>query len=156
MKGGRVSDETVMLVGQLGRRGLSLRGIAGRARISKTSVYRLTKRISWEQHPVQPICIETEKITTGRRTEHGVHLVAAPEPQARQAKADDEEKSGLGQFRTYLIRNRIMCPVRPQQAAKQQIVCLTVQDSEESELDEAEAHVRRMPIASKLYDHVEF
>jgi hypothetical protein len=158
MRGRRVSDETVMLVRELRRRGFSLRGIARRARISKTSVYRLTKGISWERPPVQPICIETEKIATGERTQQGVHLIAAPEPQARQAKTDDEEKSELDQFRTYLIRNRIMCPPppRPQHAGQQQIVCLTLQDSEESELDEAEAYVRRMPIASKFYDHVDF
>ena len=35
-------------------------------------------------------------------------------------------------------------------------MCLTVQDKEESELDQAEAYVRRMPFASKVYEHIDF
>jgi hypothetical protein len=35
-------------------------------------------------------------------------------------------------------------------------VRLTVQDKEERELDQAEAYVRRMPYASKVYECVEF
>jgi hypothetical protein len=33
---------------------------------------------------------------------------------------------------------------------------LRVQDKEESELDQAEAYVRRMPFASKLYESIDF
>lgn len=158
MKGRRISDETARIVRELRRRGLSLRKIAQRARISKTSVYRLTKGISWEQHPVQPELAQADQILERGRPEQAVRPIALPEPQVPRAKMGtlDEEKSGLDQLRVCLMQNRILCPVRPEQAAKQQSVCLTVQDSEESELDEAEAYVRRMRFASKLYEQVDF
>jgi AcrR family transcriptional regulator len=102
MKGRRVSDETIVLVRQLRRRGLSLRGIARRARISKTSVHRLTKG--------------TERIATGDRTGQAVRQFAAPGTQVQGAKIDDEGKSELDQLRAYRaqfdqnrLRNTKLC-----------------------------------------------
>jgi hypothetical protein len=151
MRGRRISDETAEVVRELRRRGVSLRGIARRTKISKTSVYRLTKDIPWEHHSVQPTCI-----ATGERTEQAAHLFTATRPQVPPAKMDSQEKSGLNQLRAYLTQNPILCPVRRDQAQNQRYVCLRVLDSEEAELDEAEAYVKRMPFASELYEHVDF
>jgi transcriptional regulator with XRE-family HTH domain len=72
MKGRKVSDETPTMVRELRRRGLSLRKIAQRAKLSKTSVYRLTKGICWEQNLVQPRYSELECVRD-ERGEQPVH-----------------------------------------------------------------------------------
>jgi len=156
MKGRKVSDQTADMVCELRRRGLSLRKIAQRAKISKSSVYRLTKGISWEQDSVQPKCAEMEKIA---RTKQPARPMAAPEPWVQRAKTEtvaDEDKSWLDQARVRAMQNRTSRPVRSEEAVKERYVCLTVQSKEDSELDQAEAYVRRIPRVSRLYELVDF
>ena len=125
VKGRKISDEKALMVRALRRRGLSIRKIAERVKVSRSSVHRLTRGISWEEPPVRPLDLEIKRPVQPRETE---------------------------QF----VRSK-QSPVLPEQAGrKEQQVCLRVQDKEESELDQAEAYVRRMPFASKLYEHIDF
>jgi AraC-like DNA-binding protein len=156
MRGRRVSDETAGMVRELRRRGLSLRKIAQRAKISKSSVYRLTKGISWEQESVQPKSIEMEKIVTGDETEWAARRALALRVPRAKLQAAHEDRTWMDVAQAYFMQTRGICPLRPRDAMQEQHMRVTVQDKEDSELDQAEAYVKQMRYASKLYECVDF
>ena len=156
MKGRRASEETAKMARELRRRGLSLRQIARRAKTLKSTVYRLTKGISWEQESIQPKHIEIGKTVASDGTEASVHPIAALQVPRTKMETAGEEKSWPDVAQDYFMQIRATCPLGSGDAAKEQHVRLTVQVKESSELDEAEAYVRRMPYASKVYECVEF
>jgi len=157
MKGRKVSDETADIVRELRRRGLSLRQIARRAKISKSTVYRLTKGISWEQaSPVQPRVIEMEKTATDDRTEWTApRAVGLPVPRAKMEAADEDRWSWVDEAQSYFRQMCAIVPLRSHDAVQEQHLRVTVSDREESQLDEAEAYLRRTPILCKVYKCLE-
>jgi transcriptional regulator with XRE-family HTH domain len=112
MRGRKASDETATIVRELRSRGLSLRKIAQRAKVSKISVYRLTKGISWEQNTVQPRYLELDGARDWR-TERAVPLIPLPPPQVPRArtKTATEDESEIDQAEAYLMNNRNLAPL---------------------------------------------
>jgi transcriptional regulator with XRE-family HTH domain len=107
MKGRRASDDTATMVRELRRRGLSLRKIAQRAKVSKTSVYRLTKGIPWEQNSVQRRYLELDRVRD-ERAEQAVRPISVLAPQVPRARIEtvSEDESDIDQAEAYLMQNR--------------------------------------------------
>jgi hypothetical protein len=155
MKGRKVSDDTARIVRELRRQGLSLRQIARRAGTSKSTAYRLTKGIPWETAQSRPI--ETEVVMTGDETERA-SLRAVTLHVPRENGAAGEERPWIQAAkaaRGYCIQRRLTSPLQSPNVAQEQRMPITVQSRDESELDEAEALVRRTPRTAKLYQAVD-
>jgi transposase-like protein len=110
VKGRKTSDEKAQMVGQLRRKGLSIRKIAGKVKVSKSTVHRLTRGISWEEPPARPVHLEIKRPFQPRDAETAqlVRPIAAPEPQFPLATIEpvDEEKYELDRAEAYLRQNR--------------------------------------------------
>jgi hypothetical protein len=159
MKGRKVSDGTARIVRELRHGGFSLRQIARRARTSKSTVYRLTKGISWEEDSLQPKHIETERILTGDGTDETARRAVTLQVPRAKVEAAGEILSWMDVARTYYVQSRIsrhtqtriISPLRSRDTVQERHMPATVQSREESELDEAKALLRRMPRAAEIY-----
>jgi hypothetical protein len=154
MRGRKVSDETARIVRELRRQGLSLRQIERRTGVPKSTVFRLTEGIPWELDSLQPRRIGTEATVTDDGTEWASGRTVTFQVPRWRMETDGEDRPWIRAARAY-AQTRLTSQLRSRDIAQEQHAPVTVQTREESELDEAEALLRRTPRVAKLYQTID-